>query len=1010
MEGCPRLPAVSFDLKLSLDSINICEKIPNYITANYQENGENFTKECEQINQLRQLPYREPGIQILKRYYCQLQLLRNRFPMLPDTECSVRFTWEDGFQREENTYSDIRFEEACILYNIGAMYSKLGAHESRNSHESMKNACTYFRYSAACFEKVRDQYTPYSLDFTTELLTCQVDILLAQAHEAVLEKSVLDQRPPTVNAHIAMQISDYYQMALTNLMKPEVNSVISKRFREWRVALTYKISYYRAITYYCCGIIAEENKKRGEAVCYFENAVERLKDGWKNAEKLSTDKTSIYKDAHAFTSNIITGRYKSIKRDNDSVYFEKVPSFSSLPAVRGAIVAKSQAFDCHNSDVCGSDIFQKLVPLDIHLAASEYSEEKAKVLREIIELTDSKTRELETFMDCLQLDRIPLNNDYLRLPRELLDCCVAVTSQPNMANELISVMQQINSQHHDINAHITELEQLLQTFEEINILVKTNREFKDLQTNLKNMSQMMSQANDSNIELHRHMTTIIDHLKLLNSTPDQIEKSLPLMIELNDEITKSKLARLTLLIEKVETMKKQREILMKDLRKRIENDDITKLVLMRRQENHKSLFSDQLKKHEELIDIIKQNCIAQDTVLQSLTEANADIADIRSKMIMTLENRQRLIQEYISSYKSFNDTLSKANEGIEFYKKQTTKFESLNERFTILQSSQPIVNSQISFESNRIQQDKNIHTIPDRPRLRDYLPTMKPDSWGSSVNRLASKVEDNIYIPPSMSHQKIYNNPYSNVIPPSNLLHSNLEGQTYTSLPNCNSYQVQASTQPELTSMRYLLPSVSTTQESPVSRHTMPYQRPPFHHSHSYDQNFNAQIPSMYNHPSTTQPFSQQQPYYTNQTYQPQHVVYQSQPLSLHQQVSHPTHQSSLPHPSIFQYQNINDIHRSAQQAVPVLSSKFDPYRPQPVGAYEIPNTQQTMIPSHLINSQDIYRPGGLLGMNQTQFSQSPYNNNRYDQNQFLQYIPPPPPSSSSSTSVSSSFANLSIN
>jgi len=35
----------------------------------------------------------EAGLQILKRYYCQLQLLRNRFPMLPETECAVRFTW-----------------------------------------------------------------------------------------------------------------------------------------------------------------------------------------------------------------------------------------------------------------------------------------------------------------------------------------------------------------------------------------------------------------------------------------------------------------------------------------------------------------------------------------------------------------------------------------------------------------------------------------------------------------------------------------------------------------------------------------------------------------------------------------------------------------------------------------------------------------------------------------------------------------------------------------------------
>jgi hypothetical protein len=81
----------------------------------------------------------------------------------------------------------------------------------------------------------------------------------------------------------------------------------------------------------------------------------------------------------------------------------------------------------------------------------------------------------------------------------------------------------------------------------------------------------------------------------------------------------------------------------------------------------------------------------------------------------------------------------------------------------------------------------------------------------------------------------------------------------------------------------------------------------------------------------------------------------------------------------------------------------LNPYRPQPVGAYEIPKSSQTTFPP-LLNPQDIYRPGGLLGMNQSQVPSSTMNNNNinYDQNQFVPYIP--------SASVSASFANLSIN
>ena len=72
-----------------------------------------FANECEQINRLRQVTIEassrhdgnvrvqnainagpdETGVKDLKRYFCQLLLMKNRFPMLPDTECAVRFTW-----------------------------------------------------------------------------------------------------------------------------------------------------------------------------------------------------------------------------------------------------------------------------------------------------------------------------------------------------------------------------------------------------------------------------------------------------------------------------------------------------------------------------------------------------------------------------------------------------------------------------------------------------------------------------------------------------------------------------------------------------------------------------------------------------------------------------------------------------------------------------------------------------------------------------------------------------
>src|SRR2546430_392621 len=98
-------------------------------------------------------------------------------------------------------------------------------------------------------------------------------------------------------------------------------------------------------------------------------------------------------------------------------------------------------------------------------------------------------------MLCLQLNRVPLTNDYLRLPRELLDCCAAVAARPNMSKDLVAAMQrksilamktnlfkyfiELNSQHHEVTEQVNDFEQSLTTFEENFDSIKTNKEYKD---------------------------------------------------------------------------------------------------------------------------------------------------------------------------------------------------------------------------------------------------------------------------------------------------------------------------------------------------------------------------------------------------------------------------------------------------------------------------------------------------------------------------------------------------
>lgn len=106
--------------------------------------------------------------------------------------------------------ANIRFEMISILYNIGAIHSQLGARTERNSADGMKMACTHFQCAAWAFEHLRNMSYPQSSneDLAPELMSFMHQLCLAQAQECILEKSMLDNRKPTI-------VGRYYQLSVT---------------------------------------------------------------------------------------------------------------------------------------------------------------------------------------------------------------------------------------------------------------------------------------------------------------------------------------------------------------------------------------------------------------------------------------------------------------------------------------------------------------------------------------------------------------------------------------------------------------------------------------------------------------------------------------------------------------------------------------------------------------------------------------------------------------------------
>lgn len=94
---------------------------------------------------------------------------------------------------------EIEFELMNILYNIGALHSKLGSMDSRVTPEGMKMACTHLQCAAWAFQAVRETYPQIvSLVMAPDILHLMHLVSLAQAQECILEKSMMDNRKAAI--------------------------------------------------------------------------------------------------------------------------------------------------------------------------------------------------------------------------------------------------------------------------------------------------------------------------------------------------------------------------------------------------------------------------------------------------------------------------------------------------------------------------------------------------------------------------------------------------------------------------------------------------------------------------------------------------------------------------------------------------------------------------------------------------------------------------------------------
>ena len=242
----------------------------------------------------------------------------------------------------------------------------------------------------------------------------------------------------------------------------------------------FKLSYYNCLSYLFLGIQSEEGSKMGERVAYFSLASTHLSTAGKLTKHLDVADKNVIVNCLTFTSDVVNGKLDNAKKENEFVFHEKVPDADSLPELKGASLVKGLGFDITDPEISGPDIFGRIVPMEAHEASSLYryiailnlifpiskhrfnfSEEKAKILRQIGDEIEDRDASLAVFMSSLELDEIPQPSDHLGLPQELIECAAAFSVKEDAIKRLTEAMGRIASISADVESEINEIEELL---------------------------------------------------------------------------------------------------------------------------------------------------------------------------------------------------------------------------------------------------------------------------------------------------------------------------------------------------------------------------------------------------------------------------------------------------------------------------------------------------------------------------------------------------------------------
>ncbi|MFT7817297.1 rhophilin-2-like isoform X2 [Arapaima gigas] len=274
-------PLIAMGLK-ETKQIDFSGPLKTIIQEHYGEDGSNFEDEICDLMDMRQAcrnPSRsEAGVELLSSYFSHLNLLESRF--FPAHHTTVFFTWYDAFTGIPVCQPNICLEKASVLFNMGALYTQIGARCDRKSHDGLQKAIAAFQKAAGVLSYLKEMfsYTP-SYDMSSPVQSTLIHLTLAQAQECLLEKEALSTVCNNFlsvlhMAQEAAKVSESYEKVHLSMIQLPVKE---PTLGFWSTMAQVKSTHYRALSHYFVAVLLIDHKgSPGDDVTKQENALLQL--------------------------------------------------------------------------------------------------------------------------------------------------------------------------------------------------------------------------------------------------------------------------------------------------------------------------------------------------------------------------------------------------------------------------------------------------------------------------------------------------------------------------------------------------------------------------------------------------------------------------------------------------------------------------------------------------------------------------------------------------------------